>query len=176
MMKAAPHRPAPCDAPVEAGARRSKQLASAQLARKQMLPHLGALMSCSKSKTFGPLLHCNAVVVIHGASSRRVIPVPRIVIAVFRRSLELIFGDASTIADAEAGIEPEAAHRCWRPHVRDVALTRTTGSSIALVHQMYGALISFPLSRHASRRPSPSVPKRPHLASRLHSSLQRTCV
>src|ERR1700736_7076075 len=48
-------------------------------------------------------LLCNTVIVIHRASSRRGAPVPSVVVAVFRRSLELRFGDARPIA-AKPGI------------------------------------------------------------------------
>src|SRR5580704_19267999 len=48
-------------------------------------------------------LYRNAVIVVHGASSRRIAPVPGIVVVVFWRSLELVFGYAGTIA-AKAGV------------------------------------------------------------------------
>src|SRR6202023_2423294 len=49
------------------------------------------------------LRYCNAVIVIDGAGSGRIVPVPGIVIAVFRRSLQLCFGNAGTIA-AQIGV------------------------------------------------------------------------
>src|SRR6266446_3424008 len=59
----------------------------------------------------GPFLHSNAVVIIHRASPCGVVPVPGVVVAIFRRSLELTFGNAGAIAaKAQDSIRNFAAH------------------------------------------------------------------
>jgi hypothetical protein len=49
------------------------------------------------------VLYCGAVVIIHGSRPVRVAPVPGIVVAVFRRSLELRLGDVGALS-AKVGI------------------------------------------------------------------------
>jgi hypothetical protein len=44
------------------------------------------------------VLYCNAVVIVDRARSRRVTPVPGVIVAVFWRSLELLLGNAGTIS------------------------------------------------------------------------------
>src|SRR4051794_31908007 len=46
---------------------------------------------------------CDAVVIVDGAGSGRIVPIPRIVVAVFRRTLQLAFRYAGAIA-TEVGI------------------------------------------------------------------------
>jgi hypothetical protein len=50
------------------------------------------------------LLYRNAVIVVHGASSRRIVPVPGIVVVVFWRSLELVFGQMFLKARTEQSV------------------------------------------------------------------------
>src|SRR3979490_321159 len=54
-------------------------------------------------RAFRVSLNSNAVIIIHRTTPRRIVPVPGIVVAVLRRSFELIFGNAGAIA-AKVGV------------------------------------------------------------------------
>src|SRR3979411_2006548 len=49
-------------------------------------------------RAFRVSLNSNAVIIIHRTTPRRIVPVPGIVVAVLRRSFELIFGNDGAIA------------------------------------------------------------------------------
>jgi hypothetical protein len=93
----------PADAMLDAGMRTEHVCQRSASRRQKSGVHDGLLRKLAlKEKArheAGPFgLYCNAVIIIHSAVSGRVAPVPGIVFAVFRRSLELSLGNAGTIA------------------------------------------------------------------------------